>query len=53
MLRYTLGLGHWQVLFIKGTHARKFSCSKNYFTIWQKKDGLKGYIWVNRFVIMN
>ena len=52
MLRYTLGIGHWQVIFIKGRHARRFSCSRNYFCVFQKKDGLRAYLWVNRFVII-
>jgi hypothetical protein len=53
MLRYTLGLGHWQVIFIKGKHERRFACSRNLFCIFQKKDGLRAYLWVNRFVIMH
>ena len=52
VLRYSLGIGHWQVIFIKGRHARRFSCSRNYFCIFQKKDGLRAYLWVNRFVII-
>lgn len=50
MLRYSMGVGHWQVVFIKGRHARRLACSRNYFSIWQKRDGLRAYIWVNRFV---
>lgn len=53
MLRFTLGLGHWQVIFIKGKHARRFACSRNFFCIFQKKDGVRAYIWVNRFVIIH
>lgn len=52
VLKYNLGLGHWQVLFIKGRHARRFACSRNYFCIMQKKDGLRAYLWVNRFVAL-
>lgn len=50
MLKYSLGLGHWQIIFIRGHHAKKLACSRNYFVILQKRDGLKAYIWVNRFV---
>jgi hypothetical protein len=50
MMRYTLGVGHWQVIFVKGKHARRFACSRNYFCVFKKKDGLIAYLWVNRFV---
>lgn len=50
MLRYTLGKGYWQVIFVKGVHVRKLACSRNFYCILQKRDGLKAYIWVNRFV---
>lgn len=50
ILKYNIGVGHWQIIFVKGNHVRKFCCSRNYFCIFQKKDGLRAYIWVNRFV---
>lgn len=48
-LKYSIGKGEWQVLCVKGVHARKTVCSRNFFCIFQKKDGLIAYIWVNRF----
>jgi hypothetical protein len=48
-LKYNIGKGEWQVFLVKGPHARKFVCSRNFFCIFQKKDGLRAYIWVNRF----
>jgi hypothetical protein len=53
MMKYALGLGHWQVIFVKGKHARRFVCSRNYFCIMKKKDGLIAYLWVNRFVSLS
>jgi hypothetical protein len=50
ILKIMMGIGHWQVILIKGSHVKKFACSRNYFCIFQKRDGLKAYIWVNRFV---
>ena len=48
-LKYTIGKGEWQVILIKGQHAKKFVCSRNFYCIFQKRDGLRVYIWVNRF----
>lgn len=37
------------MLCIKGKHEKKFACSRNLYCMFQKRDGLKAYIWVNRF----
>jgi len=49
-LRCALGRGHWQVILIKGKHAKKFACSCNYYCVLQRKDGLRAYVWLNRMV---
>lgn len=48
-LQYAIGKGEWQVILIKGEHAKKFVCSRNFYCIFQKRDGMIAYIWVNRF----
>ena len=50
VLKHNIGIGHWQVLFIKGKLAKKLFCSRTYFCRFIKKDGLQAIIWVNRFV---
>lgn len=49
-LRYNMGKGQWQVCLVKGAHAKRFASSCNYIAIFQKKDGLRAYVWLNRFV---
>ena len=49
-LKHRLGIGEWQVIFIRGPHVKKLACSRAYFCVLRKKDGLFGYVWVNRFV---
>lgn len=49
ILKYQIGKGEWQVLLISGLHAKKFACSRNFYCIFENRDGLKAYIWLNRF----
>lgn len=50
MLRYNLGVGYWQVMFVRGKHVKKFSCSRNYYCVLRSKDGMTAYVWANRVV---
>ena len=39
---------YWNVLLVKGEFGKKFVCSGNFFVLYEREDGMKAFVWLNR-----